>query len=110
MRAREALTILRAAGAKEPIEYFLFLANHADELRLSFNRRLIDLGDFKEFLQELASACDDQVVAEALKTSAEKRLGLTCPRCGHIHEGHRECGVDMGSTAGICRCEWEAAA
>ena len=32
-----------------------------------------------------------------------------CPRCGHIHEGVRECGADMGG-GGICRCEMEVAA
>lgn len=28
----------------------------------------------------------------------------TCPRCGHKHEGERECGVSMGG-GGLCRCE-----
>ena len=32
-----------------------------------------------------------------------------CPRCGHIHEGVRECGADMGGGR-ICRCEMEVAA
>ncbi len=33
-------------------------------------------------------------------------LQKTCPRCGHIHEGSKECGMVMGQNL-ICRCEYE---
>lgn len=32
-----------------------------------------------------------------------------CHRCGHIHFGFKECGVDMGNGR-VCRCEMEGAA
>lgn len=33
----------------------------------------------------------------------------TCPRCGHQHEGLKECGVEMGPGR-ICPCELEVPA
>lgn len=29
-----------------------------------------------------------------------------CCRCGHVHQGVGECGVDMGG-GGFCRCQLE---
>jgi hypothetical protein len=33
-------------------------------------------------------------------------LGDWCHRCGHVHEGVSECGVDMGSGR-VCPCQLE---
>lgn len=32
----------------------------------------------------------------------------TCPRCGHVHGGIGQCGMEMGG-GGLCRCEMEVA-
>lgn len=56
MTAKDVLSYLHESRVTEPIEIFLYLANHAHELRLSHGRRLIDGGDFKEFLLDLAEA------------------------------------------------------
>jgi hypothetical protein len=40
------------------------------------------------------------------KVTRHDDLYSTCPRCGHIHQGERECGEDMGGGR-ICRCEME---
>jgi hypothetical protein len=31
-----------------------------------------------------------------------------CPRCGHVHQGEKECGEEMGANR-FCRCELEVA-
>jgi hypothetical protein len=62
MTAREAIAHLRASRVTDPMDMFLYLALHFHELRLSNNRRLLDSGDFKEFLLDLAEAMREVVV------------------------------------------------
>ena len=102
MNVEETVIKLRADGAIEPIEIFLFLANHAHELRTADGQRMNDATDFTAFLRELA---------DALAPAKQPKLAChdTCPRCGHIHQGEEECGMFMGATAGFCRCEVQAA-
>lgn len=73
---------------------FLFktMAERVHDFRLSHDRRLIDAGDFKEFFEACAQAANGS------------RPHLTCPLCGHEHEGR--CGVSMGG-AGECGCTAE---
>jgi hypothetical protein len=63
MNAAEAYSNAIAAGAQGPIDYFLFLAGHAHELRLENGERLNDGTDFKVFLCELALAAKAAVTA-----------------------------------------------
>jgi hypothetical protein len=56
MTATEAYSNCVACGAKEPMEFFLYLAGHAHELRLENGSRLDDGTDFKAFLLEFALA------------------------------------------------------
>ncbi len=58
MTAKEAIANLRAAGADEPVEYFLYLANHSHEARLAGGGRLTDGTDFIAWLRELAEASE----------------------------------------------------
>jgi hypothetical protein len=98
MTAKEALSNCLAAGAMESVEYFLYLASHADELRTSDGQRLNDNTDFAVFLREFA---------EALCPFVEKSPPAhhsTCHSCGHIHTEDDECGMFMGTSAGYCRC------
>src|SRR5260370_490396 len=101
-------------GATEPVEYFLYLASHSHELRLATGARLLDLTDFKAFLIELAEAVAQPVPKREAAVPAQPRyskssVDLTCPRCGHVHQGIGECGMPMG-TGRICRCELEVSA
>ena len=122
MTAKEAITNLRSTGATEPIEYFLYLADH-HEARLADGQRLNDLTDFAAWLRELAEAASPQPLSLApvricasfkgprfvLGPVEVQKLSqlATCPRCGHIHQGEEECGMFMGASAGFCRCEEE---
>lgn len=36
----------------------------------------------------------------------QQRAEMICHHCSHVHEGHNECGVDMGG-AGKCECRAE---
>jgi hypothetical protein len=99
MTAKEAIANLRAAGATDPVEYFLYLANHAHEARLGGGSRLNDSIDIAMWLAELAEAIRLEGLA-----SRGIALDKTCPRCGHIHEGDIECGMFIGSGQ-FCRCE-----
>ncbi len=120
MTAAEAIRTLQAEGAHEPIEYFLFLANHAHELRLANGGRLNDGTDWKAFLRELAEtsealdrksprATDCTFVNAPPKRMSSKAVDLTCPRCGHVHQGESECGEALGGGR-VCRCELEVPA
>lgn len=39
----------------------------------------------------------------------QREIDRTCPRCGHIHQGEKECGEPMGGER-ICRCELDVPA
>jgi len=109
MTALEAVRNLRAAGAIEPVEYFLYLASHASDLRLRDGQGLNDGTDFKAFLVELAEAVLPQPVTLSPVEVVQLTHLATCPRCGHIHQGQSECGEEMGAGR-ICRCELEVSA
>lgn len=106
MAAQEAISNLR--DAHEPVEFFLYLAAHAHELRLSNGARLNDGTDWKAFMVELAEATKP-TIARALGVPPQKRWDLTCPRCGHVHLEVSECGMRLGGGR-ICHCEREVAA
>jgi len=97
MTAKEAISNLRAANADLPVEYFLYLAAHASELRLTNGARLNDSTDFKAFLVELATI------------PSQPRWNSNCPRCGHVHEEVSECGMKLGGGR-VCRCDMEMSA
>lgn len=99
MTAKELVSNFRAQSGPsiDLCEFFLYLANHAYELRLEEGIRIIDLTDFTSLCLELA---------QALKPEPADR---TCPRCGHLHEGDRECGVFTGGGR-VCRCEMDVPA
>lgn len=105
MTARELVASLRAAGPVDPAECLLYMAAHAHEFRLSGGQRLLDQIDFTSFLIEVSQALAgrDQILANRAENDR------TCPRCGHLHEGDRECGVFLGG-GGFCRCELEVPA
>jgi hypothetical protein len=63
MTAAEAYANCLEAGAKDPIEFFLYLAGHAHELRLENGSRLNDGSDFRQFLYEFALAARSAVSA-----------------------------------------------
>ena len=119
MTAAEAIRNLQSMGAHEPIEYFLFLANHAHELRLANGGRLNDGTDWKAFLRELADSSEafDRkpprlaycTFVNPLPRTSSKAVDLTCPRCGHVHQGESECGEALGGGR-VCRCELEVPA
>lgn len=111
MTAQEAISNLR--DAHEPVEFFLYLAAHAHELRLSNGARLNDATDWKAFMVELAEATKP-TIARVLGVPPQRRwnsreVDPTCPRCGHVHQGIGECGMPMGAGR-ICHCELEVAA
>ena len=109
MTAQEAISNLRASNAELPVEYFLYLAAHACELRLTNGMRLNDVTDFKAFLLELAEATKP-TIARALGTvPPQPRWNNNCPRCGHVHEEVSECGMKLGGGR-VCRCDMEASA
>lgn len=103
MTAKELVANLRAAGEIDPAECFLYMAAHAHELRLEHGQRLLDQIDFTAWLIEVsrALASRDQILVS--RTENDR----TCPRCGHIHEGERECGSEIGGGR-RCRCEMES--
>jgi hypothetical protein len=112
MNARELMDdILFALGpAKESNAVILsialrIIAEHVYELR--------DAGDFHQKMLDLADAARLARPAApkpiAMPPRPQTRWDDTCPRCGHVHEGVGECGVQMGKDR-ICRCEVEVSA
>jgi hypothetical protein len=101
MTAKDAVRNLRALGALDPVESFLYLANHLDEARLGEGQRVCDATDFAAWLAELA--------AEVRAAKLQHAEG-TCPRCGHLHEAQDECGVFMGASARFCGCQMKVRA
>jgi hypothetical protein len=94
--AKELVSKLRAQPQMGLSVIFSYLADHVYEARLSFGTRprLNDAGDFQAWLRELSEAA--QIPGRA--------VDKTCPRCGHIHQAHDECGEELGGGR-ICRCE-----
>lgn len=109
-------------GSKELVELRLhdrnllrYLADHIVEAELCNGSRVMDATDCKEWLRQIADSL--RVKTDSLANFADHRLRLrgradlqsTCPRCGHIHEGDRECGFKEGGGP-TCRCEMEVSA
>lgn len=104
MTARELVSTFRPLSFPATEDFFLYLAAHIPEMRLSDGQRLNDATDFAAFLRELADVLESQRTCRAPAAEAREKLDHTCPRCGHIHEGILECGMEIGSGR-ICRCE-----
>jgi hypothetical protein len=97
-----------------------FLAEQLYGATLADGRPLYrcDIMGMKEFLTEVAISAVDP---ESTKLSGGTRTGRDqlgqrllhesdpCPRCGHVHQGDRECGEQIGGGR-ICRCEMEVPA
>ena len=120
MTARE-LILARPLGLSEA-ELLVFIADNLTEARLRNGCVLCDAIDFREWLLELsvASKIESQVLASPNKllpcrVPAQPRYPIArvgsdpCPRCGHVHQGDRECGEQLGGGR-ICRCEMEVPA
>jgi hypothetical protein len=96
-----------------------YLADHV------YHAELRDATDFRQWLLDLAEEARNLgQLAENTKVSwmtvkgpcrkvttppPQPRYDPTCPRCGHVHEGSAECGMDMGNGR-FCRCEMEVVA
>ncbi|HZW05360.1 MAG TPA: hypothetical protein VFF58_00500 [Candidatus Nitrosotalea sp.] len=122
MTARELMAYMQRCGPQELNVVFHFLADQAGQARLSNGARLCDVSDFSAWLRELGDAArisgeipDSTEVLPMPERStrprvterpAQLRNWNACPRCGHVHEGDRECGVEIGRGQ-ICRCEME---
>jgi hypothetical protein len=122
MTAREAVSNFRNFSLSRDDERFLYLATHAHELTLANGCRLIDGTDFIQFFREMAEALEfydvrdraakrmnGAVPAQPRWNSIAKAGSDPCHRCGHVHEGSKECGVLIGGDR-ICRCEMEVTA
>ena len=84
-------------------EILLYIAANYSKCRLRDGQRLNDATDVSTFLVELASELKPKP-CEVIKLRSQ--LDKTCPRCGHQHEGDRECGSEIGGGR-LCRCEME---
>lgn len=122
MTAATLISNLRAMGNMNDLETCLFnIAAHLDDLRLRDGRRVLDRTDFKVLLSELAEACagcggcggttsrNSHWPREIQSLARSVDLVKFCPRCGHVHEGFKECGSEIGAGR-ICHCELEVPA
>lgn len=85
----------------------LLLARNIHDATLKSGKPLTDRIDFEMFLSEVADAAAPHVPhvpPQARWSRREEATDQTCPRCGHIHQGSAECGIDIGGGR-ICRCE-----
>jgi hypothetical protein len=122
MTATEMVEMLHAIGPQEPHIYFFYIAERIYEARLKNGEPLVEVIDVIAWLRELGEVVKAQSHLGSTRLSisangaagngtrptvirsAQKRWDETCPRCGHIHQGISECGVDCGGGR-ICRCE-----
>jgi len=112
--AKDVIANLRHQRPQHAHAIFYSLADAALEARLRTGHSLCDLGDFSEWLRELGDAAREvELGSGSLRLSSfnnytsvdgRRLLDPTCPRCGHVHQGERECGEEMGPGR-ICRCE-----
>jgi hypothetical protein len=103
-----------------------YLADHVYTAELADGGKLRDAMDFTQWLRELAdearkllangqntevSPVAERSTCRKVTAPAQPRYSYdpTCPRCGHVHEGVAECGMQMGNGR-VCRCEMEAIA
>ena len=98
MKSREFVAIVPSSALLDPAEFLLFMAARAHELRLEDGQRLNDLTDFTTCMLEISRALNGW--NHPARTMADR----TCPHCGHVHQGEKECEEKLGSDR-ICRCE-----
>lgn len=111
-----------AAGPVDPHDVLLImrlvfsdLADVAWQVQLAGGQRISDVMDARSFCREVAAVIEEEEMARtapcfvntaARRLRATGRVIDTCPRCGHVHQGDRECGEQIGGGR-ICRCEME---
>jgi hypothetical protein len=120
MTAHELLQDLRACGPQSLSVILHFVADHISEARLSTGARLCDATDFSDWLHELGDVARVSGFSESTEVlipagrrtrptvtrQEQSRWDNTCPRCGHVHQGEKECGESIGGGR-ICRCDLE---
>ena len=124
MTSREFVEKIRSRFAGGPLDIrevllvarilFYDFAEQAWQFRLADGQRLNDGTDLSHFCKEVAAAIElEEMGQNAATNTAARRLRAsgrvfddTCPRCGHVHQGDRECGEQIGGGR-ICRCEME---
>jgi len=100
-----------ATALRIALRYF---ADHIREATLNDGSFLSEITGFERWHRELAQELLPH--AETPVTYGRHKLRLrgreidrTCPRCGHVHEGEKECGAEMGRGT-CCRCDLEVPA
>jgi len=85
---------------------FTFMASHAGDFELESGARLLDAGDWKEFLHEAADALAEAAVPSGVagRMNPHPLRDHTCPDCGHEHEDKTECKKYLGEGR-FCPCE-----
>ena len=122
MTAREFIAQLAPVDLDRLSTVFHSLSEHTLGARLEAGRRLTDVMDFREYLEELSEAArvahtlsqrklpsyvrDRRVLQQLSEQTPRRPFADSCPRCGHVHQGVSECGEPMGGGR-ICRCEME---
>ena len=112
MTARELISNLRRCGPQSLTVIFHYVADRAHELRLADGQKLNDCLDFAAMLRELGEAARltrPELLDSPPQLRTVSTLDPTCPRCGHVHEGDKECGAEI-ARGRICRCEMEVPA
>ena len=86
-----------------------YLRDHWYEATLENHQRILDAMDAVRFFEQMVEALSARTIpgpASPTLRQQQMRWSKTCPHCGHVHEGDKECGACMGG-GGICRCELE---
>lgn len=94
-----------------------YLRDHWYEATLNNGASITDAADGLTLLEQLVEALTSRATPATPTLRPEQprwsgttgNLQQTCPRCGHVHEGEKECGKFMGG-GGFCRCELEVPA
>lgn len=99
----------------EALQYYRillrYLADHAHEAQLNDGSYLAEPTKIRTFMREILAELPSAARSTRLEVTARPKPQPRwdeCPRCGHVHEGIGECGVQMGG-GGLCRCEMEVA-
>jgi hypothetical protein len=92
-------------------ELFILLAAAVYQARLEDGRHVRDAIGFRQWFLELAAASkkEGQLLGDHSIPRHNFPCGDFCPRCGHVHQGEKECGEPLGGGR-ICRCELEIGA
>jgi hypothetical protein len=113
MTPQELISALRSCGPQTLSVILHFIADRLYQAELNSGASLHDVTDFKIFLEECAEVAKvrdfrDQT-ASGWREAPSRGVNPPCPRCGHVHQGDRECGEQIGGGR-ICRCEMEVPA